>query len=144
MQLPHIIMDMAELYRITLSSVVISQAISRDKDIPTKYPDQGTQFRTYSVPFWHLLVRIRIKSEIPDRYSAEKTHCVLYFLKAGAYLGHHLVHVWGINCGMSGACLGQHLGHVWDNIWGMSGTTSGTYCQQWTTIHGATGCLKKK
>ena len=23
-------------------------------------------------------------------------------------------------------------------IWGMSGTTSGAYCQQWTTIRGAT------
>ena len=37
-------------------------------------------------------------------------------------LGHHLGHVWGIIWGMSGACLGQHLGHVWGSISGMSGT----------------------
>ena len=79
-------------------------------------------------------------------------------------LGHHLGHVWGIIWGMSGACLGQHLGHVWAIIWGMSGACLGqhlilgqysgkmlaetgyfdillwywAYCQQWTTIRGAT------
>ena len=64
---------------------------------------------------------------------------------SGASSGACLGHVWGITWGMSGhiwghvwsmsgTCLGHHLGHVW----GMSGTTSGAYCQQWTTIRGAT------
>ena len=43
--------------------------------------------------------------------------------------------------------LRHQLGPVWSSIWGMSelraleessGTTSGEYCQQWTTISGAT------
>ena len=33
---------------------------------------------------------------------------------------------------------GTILEHVWGIIWGMSGTTFGPYCQQWTTIRGAT------
>ena len=39
--------------------------------------------------------------------------------------------------GMS-ADLGHQLGHHLGHVSGMSGTTSGAYCQQWTTICGAT------
>ena len=45
-----------------------------------------------------------------------------YLVTTWWLLGDHLVTTW------------WHLGHVW----GMSGTTSGAYCQQWTTIRGAT------
>ena len=36
---------------------------------------------------------------------------------SGAYLGHHLGHVWGIIRGMSGASSGACMGHVWHTIW---------------------------
>ena len=39
--------------------------------------------------------------------------------------------------GISGHQLGHHLGHVWGIIWHIPGTKSGAYCQQWTTISGA-------
>ena len=59
------------------------------------------------------------------RYSAEKTHHVLYFWKAGALRISNMI-LRGMSGASTGACLGHLLGSVWGIIWGMSGATSGS------------------
>ena len=64
------------------------------------------------------------------RYSAEKTHHVLYFRKAGASRISNMI--------LRGMSRVSTPGHFWDIIWGMSGASSGACLGIiWGTMYGA-------
>ena len=81
------------------------------------------------------LGKARYSQVQPDtaRYSAEKTHHVLYFRKAGASRISNMIlrGMSGASIGASsGACLGHHLGHVWAML-----STMDNNGQQFAVLH---------